>query len=125
MIAPSKSHAKHTKLPLTGERCTIAVEAAVEGTGLHLGQPCRLVFRPATTGHGITFRRSDRAGSKDIPARVSVAVDAERRTQLGSGADALHTVEHVLAAVGALGIDDLSIEMDGPEPPIMDGSAEP
>jgi UDP-3-O-[3-hydroxymyristoyl] N-acetylglucosamine deacetylase/3-hydroxyacyl-[acyl-carrier-protein] dehydratase len=111
--------------PLTGARRTIAGDAAVEGVGLHLGQPCRLVFRPAPTGHGITFRRSDQPGARDVPALVSVAVDAERRTQLGSGADALHTVEHVLAAVGALGIDDLSIEMDGPEPPIMDGSAGP
>ena len=111
--------------PLTGARRTIARDAVVEGIGLHLGEACRLVFRRAPTGHGITFRRSDQPGAKDIPALVSVAVDAERRTQLGSGAEALHTVEHVLAAVGALGIDDLSIEMDGPEPPIMDGSAGP
>ncbi|MES2522205.1 MAG: bifunctional UDP-3-O-[3-hydroxymyristoyl] N-acetylglucosamine deacetylase/3-hydroxyacyl-ACP dehydratase [Gemmatimonadota bacterium] len=125
MITSAKTAAKATRQPLTGERCTIAADAVVEGIGLHLGQPCRLVFRPAKTGNGITFRRSDQPGAKDVPAKVSVAVDAERRTQLGSGADALHTVEHVLAAVGALGIDDLSIEMDGPEPPIMDGSAEP
>ena len=125
MIAGAKAAAKTAKAPLTGERCTIARDAVVQGTGLHLGQPCRLVFRPARTGNGITFRRSDQPGAKDIPAKVSAAVDAERRTQLGRGDEALHTVEHVLAAVGALGIDDLSIEMDGPEPPIMDGSAEP
>jgi UDP-3-O-[3-hydroxymyristoyl] N-acetylglucosamine deacetylase / 3-hydroxyacyl-[acyl-carrier-protein] dehydratase len=108
-----------------GERCTISQPAVVEGIGLHMGRRCRLEFRPAPTGHGITFRRIDQPGSKDIPARVSVAVNAERRTQLGTGEEALHTVEHVLAAVGALGIDDLSIEMDGPEPPVMDGSARP
>jgi UDP-3-O-[3-hydroxymyristoyl] N-acetylglucosamine deacetylase/3-hydroxyacyl-[acyl-carrier-protein] dehydratase len=71
------------------------------------------------------FRRGDRPESAAIPARLESAVTAERRTQLGTGEESLHTVEHVLAAVGALGIDDLTIVMDGPEPPIMDGSAAP
>lgn len=110
---------------LTGTRRTIARESTVRGIGLHLGQPCTLTFAPAPSGSGIAFRRSDRPESALIPARVDVAVEAERRTQLGTGADALHTVEHVLAAVGALAIDDLLIIMDGPEPPIMDGSAAP
>ena len=110
---------------LTGERCTICRDAEVSGIGLHFGRTCRLVFRPAPSAHGISFRRTDRAGAKAIPARVAQAVEAERRTQLGIGDEAVHTIEHVLAAVGALGIDDLLIEMDGPEPPIMDGSAEP
>ncbi len=106
-------------------RTTIAREAVVEGIGLHLGLPCRLRFQPADVGSGIRFHRLDLPGSASIPANVSVAIEAERRTQLGRGPDALHTVEHVLAAVGALGIDDLDIGMDGPEPPIMDGSAAP
>ncbi len=97
----------------------------MQGIGLHLGQPCTLVFAPAPTGTGIVFRRRDRPDALPIPALVEVAVDAERRTQLGQGEASLHTVEHVLAAVGALAIDDLSIVMDGPEPPIMDGSATP
>jgi UDP-3-O-[3-hydroxymyristoyl] N-acetylglucosamine deacetylase/3-hydroxyacyl-[acyl-carrier-protein] dehydratase len=84
-----------------------------------------LVFRPAACGAGIVFQRVDVPGALPIPARVDVAVEAERRTQLGTGDAALHTVEHVLAAVGGLAIDDLLIEMDGPEPPIMDGSAAP
>jgi UDP-3-O-[3-hydroxymyristoyl] N-acetylglucosamine deacetylase/3-hydroxyacyl-[acyl-carrier-protein] dehydratase len=83
-----------------------------------------LVFKPAPTGFGIQFRRSDQPDSALIPAKVDVAVSAERRTQLGKGTHALHTVEHVLAAVGALQIDDLEIEMDSPEPPIMDGSSQ-
>lgn len=109
----------------SGGRCTIVGEAVVEGVGLHLGRPCRLIFRPAPSGTGIVFQRIDRPDAAPIPARVEVAVEAERRTQLGTGAAALHTVEHVLAAVGGLAIDDLIIEMDGPEPPIMDGSAAP
>lgn len=110
---------------MAGGRRTIAGEAVVEGVGLHLGKPCRLRFRPAPTGAGIVFQRIDIPGAAPIPARVEVAVEAERRTQLGTGDAALHTVEHVLAAVGGLAIDDLIIEMDGPEPPIMDGSAAP
>lgn len=106
-------------------RRTIARDAVVEGIGLHLGRPCRLVFKPAPAGSGIVFQRLDLPGAAPIPARVDVAVEAERRTQLGTGEAALHTVEHVLAAVGGLEIDDLLIEMDGPEPPIMDGSAAP
>lgn len=110
---------------LVGARRTIGREVTVHGTGLHLGQACTLVFAPAATGAGIVFRRGDRPDAAPIPARVEVAVDAERRTQLGKGEESLHTVEHVLAAVGALGLDDLTIIMDGPEPPIMDGSSAP
>ncbi len=108
-----------------GLRRTIAQTATISGIGLHLGKPCTLTFEPAPSGSGIAFRRVDLPSSGLIPARVDVAVEAQRRTQLGSGDDALHTVEHVLAAVGALGLDDLTIAMDGPEPPIMDGSAAP
>ena len=108
-----------------GERVTIANDAIVEGVGLHLGQPCRLVFRRSRSGSGVVFRRSDRADATPISAQISEAVEAERRTQLGRGPDAFHTVEHVLAAIGALAIDDIEIVMDGPEPPIMDGSAAP
>ena len=117
--------ATSARAPLSGARRTIAREATVRGVGLHLGKPCTLVFSPAPSGSGIVFHRSDRPDAPPTPARVEVAVDAERRTQLGQGDASLHTVEHVLAAVGALAIDDLCIVMDGAEPPIMDGSAAP
>jgi UDP-3-O-[3-hydroxymyristoyl] N-acetylglucosamine deacetylase/3-hydroxyacyl-[acyl-carrier-protein] dehydratase len=106
-------------------RRTIAAEVCVEGTGLHLGVPCALTFKPAPPGSGIVFLRLDRPGDPPIPARAHLAVLTERRTQLGEGDAAIHTVEHVLAAVGAAEIDDILIELSGPEPPIMDGSAEP
>jgi UDP-3-O-[3-hydroxymyristoyl] N-acetylglucosamine deacetylase / 3-hydroxyacyl-[acyl-carrier-protein] dehydratase len=106
-------------------RRTIAARATVQGVGLHLGQPCALTFAPAAPGAGIGFVRVDRPDRPRIPAHVSVAEEAERRTQLGQGEAALHTVEHVLAAVAGLQLDDLDIEMTGPEPPIMDGSAAP
>jgi UDP-3-O-[3-hydroxymyristoyl] N-acetylglucosamine deacetylase/3-hydroxyacyl-[acyl-carrier-protein] dehydratase len=106
-------------------RRTIARATAVSGVGLHLGQPCRLSFEPAAPGRGIVFRRTDLEGAPETPARASTAALAERRTQLGTGAAALHTVEHVLAAVAGSGIDDITIVMDGPEPPILDGSSRP
>ena len=106
-------------------RRTIGRPAALAGVGLHLGAPCDLTFRPAPPGTGVRFRRVDLPGAPETPAHVSVAVEAERRTQLGEGAAALHTVEHVLAAVMAHGVDDLWIEMNAAEPPIMDGSAGP
>ena len=123
MIAPAAGLG--ARAALSGSRRTIGREATVQGVGLHLGQPCTLVFAPAPSGAGVSFIRRDRPDSPSIPARVDIAVEAERRTQLGLGEASLHTVEHVLAAVGALGIDDLMISMDGPEPPIMDGSAAP
>ena len=104
-------------------RNTIARAATLEGVGLHLGLPCRLIFKPAPLGRGVRFTRTDLPGAPTTRAHVSFAVETERRTQLGEGDGALHTVEHVLAAVAALEIDDLLIEMDSPEPPIMDGSA--
>jgi UDP-3-O-[3-hydroxymyristoyl] N-acetylglucosamine deacetylase / 3-hydroxyacyl-[acyl-carrier-protein] dehydratase len=105
------------------KRRTIAATQTVEGIGLHLGQACRLTFLPAPSGHGVQFRRVDLEGCPLIRADVDAAVLVERRTQLGKDPVSVHTVEHVLAAVGALEIDDLIIEIDAPEPPIMDGSA--
>jgi len=87
--------------------------------------PCTLSFLPATAGTGIAFQRIDLNNASPIPARVDHVTASERRTQLGRGENTVHTVEHVLAAVSASGIDDLVISMDGPEPPIGDGSAGP
>ncbi len=106
-------------------RRTISRPVTLEGVGLHLGVACRLTFRPAPAGYGIRFIRTDRPGTPVIPAVVEHAVLTERRTQLGSGDDAIHTVEHVLAAIAGVEVDDVTIEIDGPEPPIMDGSAAP
>ncbi|HEY8852470.1 MAG TPA: UDP-3-O-acyl-N-acetylglucosamine deacetylase [Gemmatimonadaceae bacterium] len=104
-------------------RLTIQRAVTLEGVGLHLGEPCRLTFKPAAVGQGVVFVRTDVADSTSIPALVDQVSASERRTQLGSGNASVHTVEHVLAAVLAHGLDDLTIAMDGPEPPILDGSA--
>jgi UDP-3-O-[3-hydroxymyristoyl] N-acetylglucosamine deacetylase/3-hydroxyacyl-[acyl-carrier-protein] dehydratase len=106
-------------------RRTVAERITLEGVGLHLGEPVRLTFAPASPGSGVRFRRIDRPDAAPVPAHVEHAVQVERRTQLGSGETAFHTVEHVLAAVVGQEIDDLVIELDASEPPIMDGSARP
>jgi UDP-3-O-[3-hydroxymyristoyl] N-acetylglucosamine deacetylase / 3-hydroxyacyl-[acyl-carrier-protein] dehydratase len=106
-------------------RRTVAGTASVEGVGLHLGAHCKLTFHAAAPGDGIGFLRSDIPGHPRIPARADLAVLSERRTQLGEGHASLHTVEHVLAAVAGAGLDDVTIEMDAQEPPILDGSARP
>ena len=104
-------------------RQTIARSASVSGVGLHLGQQVTLRFEPAPPQSGVVFVRGDRDGAEPVRALAAIAELAERRTQLGVGDSAFHTVEHVLAAVGALEIDDLRVVMDAAEPPIVDGSA--
>ncbi|HEX3868662.1 MAG TPA: bifunctional UDP-3-O-[3-hydroxymyristoyl] N-acetylglucosamine deacetylase/3-hydroxyacyl-ACP dehydratase [Gemmatimonadaceae bacterium] len=107
------------------KRRTIARPVSLEGIGLHLGEACHLSFRPAPSGAGITFCRTDLPGGPAIRALAENAVLTERRTQLGEDPVSVHTVEHVLAAVAGCDIDDVEIAIDAPEPPIMDGSARP
>src|SRR6185436_919603 len=96
---------------VTAVRQTIGHSVTLSGVGLHLGEPCALTFTPAPGGTGLVFRRTDISGAPEIPAHVSQVTASERRTQIGHGASAIHTVEHVLSAVAALGIDDLYIDM--------------
>ena len=97
----------------------------VSGIGLHTGASVSAVCRGAPSGQGIVFRRIDLPGAPVIPARLSEVQSTERRTVLGQGETVVQTVEHLLAAAAALQIDDLTIELDGPEPPIGDGSFAP
>jgi len=106
-------------------RRTIAQPVTLTGRGLHLGEVCDLTFVPAAAGDGITFRRRDLPGEPVIRAHVGEVTASERRTQIGQGVAAIHTVEHALSAVAALEIDDVRIDMTGPEPPILDGSSAP
>ena len=99
--------------------------AALRGTGLHTGATTEATFLPAPAGQGIVFRRTDLAGKPEIPARLTEVEAVERRTAIGHGDATIHTVEHLLAAVAAHGIDDLTVELTGPEPPILDGSVQP
>jgi UDP-3-O-[3-hydroxymyristoyl] N-acetylglucosamine deacetylase/3-hydroxyacyl-[acyl-carrier-protein] dehydratase len=106
-------------------RRTIERSASLTGVGLHTGATTTATCRPAPSGNGIVFRRTDLSGTPEIRARLEEVAQTERRTALGKGEHTIHTVEHLLAAVAALEIDDLVIDIDGPEPPIADGSFAP
>lgn len=104
---------------------TIASEVRCTGLGLHTGCVVNLLLRPADAGAGVSFRRLDLPGSRSIPACPDSVVDTQMATTLGAGAARVGTVEHLLAALFALGIDNVEVEVDGPEVPILDGSAAP
>jgi UDP-3-O-acyl N-acetylglucosamine deacetylase len=104
-------------------RFSIGQSVKVQGAGLHTGKASTVRFRPAPPEHGIVFARCDLPSTPHIPAVVEAVTATERRTVIGRSGVVVHTVEHLLAAVAAHGVDDLLIEIDGPEPPITDGSA--
>jgi len=104
---------------------TIKNTVSFSGVGLHTGNLCTITFKPAPDNYGIRFKRIDIGGSPEIPADVDHVVDISRGTTLGIGDIRVHTVEHVLAAVAGLQIDNLIIELDSNEPPVGDGSAMP
>ena len=93
------------------------------GVGLHSGARASLTLRPAGAGEGITFRRTDLG--IDIPARFDQVTDTRLCTAIGEGAARIGTIEHVMAALAACGVTDAVVEVDGPEIPILDGSAAP
>ncbi len=96
------------------------------GVGLHSGRKIAMAMHPAPAGHGIVFRRTDLAGSPEIPARYDHVVDTRLCTVLGlpDCPDVrVGTVEHVLAALAGCGISNAVIEVNGPEVPVLDGSA--
>lgn len=104
---------------------TIAEQVAISGIGLHTGQRINMLFRPAEAGTGILFHRREDGKTVSIEARSENVVDTRLATVLGRGETRVSTVEHLLATLSAYGIDNLHIDIDGPEVPIMDGSAAP
>ena len=104
---------------------TIKHPISIPGVGLHTGVTTTLTFRPAPIDHGIRFRRTDLKGSPELPALVDYVVEVARGTTLCLGEAKVHTVEHVLAAIVGLQIDNIIIDLDNIEPPICDGSAKP
>ena len=101
---------------------TIAREITLEGCGVHSGEAATLTFRAAEPGTGIRFRRVDLDGAPEVPASLDHVVDTELGTALASGETKVLTVEHVMAALGALEIDNATLDLTGPEIPIRDGS---
>lgn len=106
-------------------QCTIDKPVTISGIGLHSGQRISMTLRPAEAGTGIIFHRIDGTRVTTIPARAENVVDTRLATVLGVGEVRISTVEHLMATLSAYGVDNLHIDIDGPEVPVMDGSAIP
>ncbi len=102
---------------------TIGKSVTVSGVGLHTGVIATMTFLPAPPNHGYKFQRMDLEGQPVVDADVDNVVDVSRGTTLEQSGARIYTVEHVLAALVGLEIDNVLIQLDGPEPPIMDGSS--
>jgi UDP-3-O-[3-hydroxymyristoyl] N-acetylglucosamine deacetylase len=102
---------------------TIRKPVGIEGIGLHSGKVARITLFPAPADSGIVFRA--RATGERIPARADSVVNSHYATTVGVNGTRIQTVEHLMAAVSGFGVDNLEIEVDGPEIPALDGSAKP
>ena len=102
-------------------RRTIAHALTVTGTALHAGVPVTMILSPGASGSGVVFRRTDLG--VDIPARYDQVSETRLGTVIGQGSAKVGVVEHLMAALVGLEIDDLLVSLDGPEPPILDGDA--
>ena len=104
---------------------TLARSLSFTGVGLHRGIPVTVTLHPAAANQGLRFVRTDLPGRPQIKAHFTRVVSTTRATTLGEGGATLATVEHLLAALVGLGVDNALIQVEGPELPIMDGSAAP
>ena len=95
------------------------------GVGLHTGQKVRMTLRPAPPDTGIVFRRIDLTSPVDIPARAELVGDTRMASCLVRDGVRVGTIEHLMSALGGLGVDNAYVDLDAPELPIMDGSASP
>jgi UDP-3-O-[3-hydroxymyristoyl] N-acetylglucosamine deacetylase / 3-hydroxyacyl-[acyl-carrier-protein] dehydratase len=104
---------------------TLSRPVTIKGNSLHTGDAVTLTIKPAPVNHGVVFKRIDLSGAPEIQPRVDHVTDLVRATTIQSGHVKIHTVEHVLSALSGCGIDNVLVEMNASEPPIMDGSARP
>ena len=104
---------------------SLARAVSIQGTGLHTGNPVTVTFKPAPVDHGIVFKRMDLNGHPEVKPRIELVGDLVRNTTVQDGHTKIHLVEHVLSALSGCAIDNILVEIDSAEPPIMDGSAKP
>jgi UDP-3-O-[3-hydroxymyristoyl] N-acetylglucosamine deacetylase len=104
---------------------TVKSLISASGVGLHTGQKVRITLRPAPADTGVVFRRVDLASPVDIPARADLVGETRLSSCLVRDGAKVYTVEHLMSALGGLGIDNLYVDLDAAEVPIMDGSASP
>ncbi len=110
---------------MSQKQTTIKSEISISGVGLHTGKSANLTIKPAPEGFGYQFRRIDLPGSPMVKADVDNVVDVSRGTSIEQNGGRVSTVEHVLAALAGMEVDNALLEIDGPEVPILDGSAQP
>ena len=101
---------------------TLSKKVTVTGLGLHSGKKVVLTINPAEADFGIQFKRTDLPNAPVIRATAETVGATENNTTIGSGLNSIHTVEHLLAVLYGLGINNVYCEVNGPEIPIMDGS---
>lgn len=106
-------------------QCTLTQPVTISGIGLHSGKVITMTLRPAEAGTGIVFHRSEGDRTVSIEAISANVVDTRMATVIGKSGLSVSTIEHLMAALSATGIDNLNIDIDGPEVPVMDGSAVP
>src|SRR4029077_8997634 len=94
---------------------TLARSASVSGTSLHTGEKVSIKLQPAPVDHGIKFKRKDLQDEPTIDAKIDNLKTVERATTIGEGSVRVHTVEHVLAALSGMGVDNAIVEMDANE----------
>jgi UDP-3-O-[3-hydroxymyristoyl] N-acetylglucosamine deacetylase/3-hydroxyacyl-[acyl-carrier-protein] dehydratase len=104
---------------------TIKRESTYSGIGLHTGNITSVTFKPAPPNSGITFVRSDLPGKPGVEANIKNVISVARGTTLGNGSFQIQTVEHIMATLCGLGIDNLIVEVNADEPPVADGSGMP
>ena len=108
---------------MSNKQTTIKKQTTLEGVGIHTGNEVKLTFKPATADFGYVFKRIDMTNQPEIEALSKYVVDTQRGTTLEKDGVKLKTIEHVLAALVGLEIDNVIIEINGEEPPILDGSS--
>lgn len=101
---------------------TIAKKVTITGIGIHSGKKVTMTLHPAEADFGIQFRRTDIPNAQILKATAETVGTTENNTTLGQGQNSVHTVEHLLSVLYGLGINNVFVEIDGPEVPIMDGS---
>ncbi len=104
---------------------TLKSLVSATGVGLHTGQKVRMSLRPAQPDTGVVFRRLDLPGAVDLPARADLVGETRLCSCLVRGEVKVYTIEHLMSALAGLGVDNVHVDLDGPEVPIMDGSAAP
>jgi UDP-3-O-[3-hydroxymyristoyl] N-acetylglucosamine deacetylase/3-hydroxyacyl-[acyl-carrier-protein] dehydratase len=102
---------------------TILREVSIKGKALHTGAEVQITFKPAPVDYGIVFRRTDLYGKPEIVPSIDFVSELVRSTTIASGHTKIHTIEHVLSALSGVGIDNVLVELNASEPPILDGSA--